>query len=76
MDIWIGVFAPAGTPGPLVERLNQEITAISKSPVLATVLGPDGTLPNAMSASTFAVRVKEELAKWKQLAATHKIVAE
>ena len=76
MDIWIGVFAPAGTPAPLVERLNREITAISTSPALATVLGPDGTLPNAMNASAFAARVKEELTKWKQLAATHKIVAE
>ena len=76
MDIWIGVFAPAGTPAALVERLNQEITAISASPALAAVLGPDGTLPNPMNASAFAARVKDELVKWKQLAATHKIVAE
>ena len=76
MDIWIGVFAPAGTPAPVVERLNREINAISASPELAVLLGPDGTLPNAVSPSAFAVRVKEELAKWKQVAATHKIVAE
>jgi tripartite-type tricarboxylate transporter receptor subunit TctC len=76
MDIWIGVFAPAGTPAPLVERLNREINAISASPELAVLLGPDGTLPNAMSPSAFAVRVKDELVKWKQLAAAHKIVTE
>ena len=76
MDIWIGVFAPAGTPPAIVERLNREINAISASPELAVVLGPDGTLPQAMSPSAFATRVKDELAKWKQLAAAHKIVAE
>ena len=76
MDIWIGVFAPAGTPAAVVERLNREITEISASPALSAVLGPDGTLPNAMNASAFAARVKEELATWKQLAATHRIVAE
>jgi tripartite-type tricarboxylate transporter receptor subunit TctC len=76
MDIWIGVFAPAGTPAPIVERLNREINAISASPELAVVLGPDGTLPQAMSSATFTTRVKEELGKWKQLAAAHKIVAE
>jgi tripartite-type tricarboxylate transporter receptor subunit TctC len=76
MDIWIGVFAPAGTPAPVVERLNREINAISASPELAVVLGPDGTLPNAVSPAAFAVRVKEELMKWKQLAAGHKIVTE
>ncbi len=76
MDIWIGVFAPAGTPPAIVERLNREINAISASPELAVVLGPDGTLPQAMSPSAFATRVKDELAKWKQLAAAHRIVAE
>ena len=29
-----------------------------------------------MSPAAFAARVKDELAKWKQLAATHKIVTE
>jgi tripartite-type tricarboxylate transporter receptor subunit TctC len=76
MDIWIGVFAPAGTPAAIVERLNREINAISTSPELAVVLGPDGTLPQPMSPSAFATRVKDELVKWKQLAAAHKIVAE
>jgi tripartite-type tricarboxylate transporter receptor subunit TctC len=70
------VFAPAGTPAPVVERLNREINAISASPELGALLGPDGTLPNAMSPSAFAVRVREELLKWKQLAAAHKIVTE
>ena len=76
MDIWIGVFAPAGTPPALIDRLNREINAISASPELAVILGPDGTLPQAISPSAFAARVKDELAKWKQLAAAHKIVAE
>jgi tripartite-type tricarboxylate transporter receptor subunit TctC len=76
MDIWIGVFAPAGTPALLVERLNREINEIAASPELAVLLGPDGTLPNAMTPAAFALRVKEELARWKQLAAEHKIVAD
>jgi len=76
MDIWIGVFAPAGTPAAIVERLNREINAISASPELAVLLGPDGTLPQAMTSAAFAARVKDELARWKQLAAAHKIVAE
>ena len=76
MDIWIGVFAPAGTPQAVIDRLNREINAISASPELAVLLGPDGTLPQAITPSAFAARVKDELAKWKQLAAAHKIVAE
>ena len=76
IDIWVGVFAPAGTPAPLIERLNREINEIAASPELAKVLGPDGTVPAGISPASFAARVKEELAQWKQLATDHKIIAE
>jgi len=76
VDIWVGVFAPAGTPDAVVARLNQEINAIAASPDLAPVLEPDGTLPEAISSATFAGKIKDELAQWKKIAADHKIVAE
>ena len=76
VDIWVGVFAPAGTPVAIVERLNQEINAIAASPDLATVLEPDGTLPEAISPAAFAGRINDELGQWKQIATEHKIVAE
>ena len=74
--IWVGVFAPAGTPQAVVDRLNQELNAIAASPDLATVLEPDGALAEAISAGTFAARIKEELGQWKKVASEHKIVAE
>jgi len=76
IDIWVGVFAPAGTPAPIVERLNREINEIAASPEMRVVLEPDGTLPTAMSPASFAQRMKEELGQWKQIATDHKIVAE
>jgi tripartite-type tricarboxylate transporter receptor subunit TctC len=72
----VGVFAPAGTPPALVERLNQEINAIAASAELAPLLEPDGTLPEAIGPATFAGRIKDELAQWKQIATEHRIVAE
>jgi tripartite-type tricarboxylate transporter receptor subunit TctC len=76
VDIWVGVFAPAGTPDAVVARLNREINAIAASTALAPVLEPDGTLPEAISPATFADRMKDELAQWKKIAADHRIVAE
>ena len=76
VDIWVGVFAPAGTPAGIVERLNQEINAVAASADLAPVLEPDGTLPEAISSAVFAARIKDELGQWKQIAAEHRIVAE
>jgi len=76
IDIWVGVFAPAGTPAAIVDRLNQDINAIAASPDLAPVLEPDGTLPDAMRPAAFAAIIKDELAQWKKIATEHKIVAE
>jgi tripartite-type tricarboxylate transporter receptor subunit TctC len=76
VDIWVGVFAPAGTPDAVVARLNQEINAIAASADLTPVLEPDGTLPEAIAPGVFASRIKDELGQWKKIAAEHKIVAE
>ena len=75
-ETWVGVFAPAGTPAGLVERLNREISEISLLPELRAILDPDGMLPLAMSPAAFATRLQQELAQWKQIAAARRIVAE
>ncbi len=75
-EVWVGVFAPAGTPAPLLERLNRGINEIATAPELRTLLEPDGMLPVAISPAAFSARVKNELAQWKQIAATRKIVVE
>lgn len=76
MEIWICVFAPAGTPAPVVERLNREIREIAASPELKVFLEPDGALPVAIAPAALAARLKDELAQWKTIAAQRKIVTE
>jgi len=76
MEIWICVFAPAGTPAPLIERLNREIREISAAPELKVFLEPDGALPVAIAPSALTARLKDELAQWKAIAADRKIVTE
>jgi tripartite-type tricarboxylate transporter receptor subunit TctC len=73
IEIWVTVFAPAGTPAPLVERLNREINAISASPELRVFLDPDGAQPVALSPAAVAARMKEDLVQLKRIAAARKI---
>jgi tripartite-type tricarboxylate transporter receptor subunit TctC len=73
IEIWVTVFAPAGTPAPLVERLNREINAISASPELRVFLDPDGAQPVALSPAAVAERMKQDLAQLKRIAAERKI---
>lgn len=76
MEIWISVFAPAGTPAPVIERLNRELREISASPELKMFLEPDGALPVAITPTALTSRLKEELAQWKAIAAERKIITE
>jgi tripartite-type tricarboxylate transporter receptor subunit TctC len=67
------VFAPAGTPAQLIERLNREINAISASPELRVFLEPDGAQPVGLAPAAVAARMKDDLAQLKRIAAERKI---
>jgi tripartite-type tricarboxylate transporter receptor subunit TctC len=73
IEIWVTVFAPAGTPMPLVERLNREINEISASAELRTFLDPDGAQPVALAPAALAARMKQDLAQLKRIATERKI---
>ncbi len=76
IDIWVGVFAPAGMPDALVQRLNREINEAANSPEVRALLDPDGSIPSPMAPTVFAARVKTDLEMWKRIATEKKIVAE
>lgn len=75
-ETWVGVLAPGGTSERLVARLNKEINEISATPELKSFLEPDGMVAVATSPAAFSARVKQELAQWRKIATTRKIVAE
>lgn len=76
VDIWVGVLAPAGTPAPLVQRLNQELNELAATPELRAVLDPDGAAPVKLNPAAFGARLKTELAQWKRIAAERHISTE
>jgi len=62
-----GVFVPAGTPKAIVDKLQQEISAIVKSPEISARLLDLGIVPEGDSSADFAKYVKAEVAKWKNV---------
>ncbi len=75
VDIWVGVFAPAGTPADLVEIYNRAFNEINRSERLNGLLALDGTVPTSMNSKAFAERVASDLERWKTIAAQHNITA-
>jgi tripartite-type tricarboxylate transporter receptor subunit TctC len=61
-QFWVGAFAPAKTPKPIVERLNREIVAALKVKEVADKLLALGGTPMPMTQPEFEAFVKKELA--------------
>jgi tripartite-type tricarboxylate transporter receptor subunit TctC len=68
-----GVFAPAGTPKPIVDLLQKEISTIVNAPDIKARLLELGIVPEGDSSADFTVYVKDEIAKWKRVIETAKI---
>ena len=61
---WYGVLAPAGTPRPIVARLNGELVKIMHAPDMKEKLAASGTDALTSSPEEFAAYLRQEIAKW------------
>ena len=61
---WYGILAPAGTPRPIVTRLNGELAKIMHAPEVKERLAGLGTDPMTSTPEEFAAYIKQEIAKW------------
>lgn len=64
MSSWLGVFVPAGLPGPIVARLHNEIERVLKLPEVAEIFSLQGMEPAFSTQSQFAAFVQTELQKY------------
>lgn len=64
MQSWQGVFAPAGTPKPVVDRLSREIAAVVAMPDVQAKLLNLGVQPDGRTSEAFAEFQQSEIAKW------------
>jgi tripartite-type tricarboxylate transporter receptor subunit TctC len=64
---YYGLAAPAGTPRPIVERLNKELRAILASDEMKKRLIDDGTDPAPSTPEEYAANIAREEGKWAAL---------
>jgi tripartite-type tricarboxylate transporter receptor subunit TctC len=68
LDLWLGVLAPAGTPRPIVDRLNAEILKMLRDPKVKEKLDPIGIEPSGTTPEKFAEVIKSDLVKYAKIA--------
>lgn len=64
---WYGMMAPAATPPAIVEKLNQAIVHILRSPETHERLAVDGSEPVGNTSAQFGEHIRNEIAKWRRL---------
>ena len=64
---WHGVFAPAGTPRPIVDTLAAEVKRIFEQPQVQKTLTEVGAVPSPMTPEQFAAFIGSERSKWQEV---------
>jgi tripartite-type tricarboxylate transporter receptor subunit TctC len=62
--IWLGLMAPAGTPRPVLERLNTEVNKVINNPEVKQAWAKQGAFPMGMSIDEFERFLRDEIVKW------------
>lgn len=65
--IWLGIMAPAGTPKPILERLNAEVTKITSRPDTKKLWNEQGAQPMTMTIPEFERYLHQDIAKWAKI---------
>ena len=74
--VWQGVFAPPGTPLPIVEKLSAEFAKVVRMPEVIKQLETLGNAPVASTPEVFRATVASELGYWKKIIQDNDIKAE
>jgi tripartite-type tricarboxylate transporter receptor subunit TctC len=62
--LWVGLFAPAGTPPAIVTRLNDAVAKILQDESVRKRLNDVGTEPSHISEAAFAERIKQDAERY------------
>jgi tripartite-type tricarboxylate transporter receptor subunit TctC len=62
--IWLGLMAPAGTPRPVLEKLNAEVAKLLNSAEVRDGWGKQGAVPMGMTVEQFDKFLRDDIAKW------------
>lgn len=69
----VGIVAPAGTPAPIVQKLQEVLTAMAKKPDMRERFATIGVEPVGSTSEEFAKAIKADIARWDEVARRAKI---
>jgi tripartite-type tricarboxylate transporter receptor subunit TctC len=76
VDTWYAVFAPAGTPVAVINRINADINALLRQPEIIEQLAKQGMAPVGGPPSRMVELLRLELSRWSRVVKAANIQAE
>jgi tripartite-type tricarboxylate transporter receptor subunit TctC len=76
VDQWYAMFAPAGTPKPIIQLLNKELIAVLNEKSNETKIEEQGATVDTSTPEELADLVKKEVARWKKVVESAKITVD
>jgi tripartite-type tricarboxylate transporter receptor subunit TctC len=64
---WFGLFAPAGTPAPIVARVNRDVQAVLRLPEARQALVAQGLFPAGGTPRQLGAFLRADIAKWAKV---------
>ena len=65
--IWLGLMAPAGTPRPILEKLNAEVNKVLAKPDVKENWTKQGAEPMGMTIDEFDKFLRADIVKWEKI---------
>ena len=76
ISTWWGILAPAGTPRPIIDKLNAEVRKALELPDVKERFATMWVVPSPTTTEQFATRIHQEYDKWAQVVKEAKVEAE
>ena len=67
VTVYGGIAVPAGTPAPIVARLNAELRTFLEQPETKDIWAKQAARPFFMTAEAFTAYLKEDIARWSKV---------
>src|SRR5437763_4824706 len=68
--IWLGLMAPAGTPKPIIDKLNAAVNTFVKKPEIVKLWNDQGAIPMSMTPEEFDKYLRADIVKWADVVKT------
>jgi len=72
---WFGLFAPAGTPGTVIQKVQADVAKVMAETEIKARLYVQGMSPVVNSTADFTRQIDQELGRWAKVVAARKLQA-